>query len=343
MVQLQNSALLLRRGRIIARISGKKVFVDDFCNSGFPQFFCVVHEKNTEYMLLTMDHTVLVQSFLHSHSSKHVTPSHSPGEIGRQLFFQGLQSKKQALEKEILRLHLQEKVLLSMMGKRDSVQWMSLFKGKTGIPEIKNCSKIGSIFVDSIESEWLGDSMKVEVVGRSKVSSADLVFWCFTLNQGCSVQTKRTLIQDERFRCTLLIRGVSVVMKMLSFCLFAISDSFNLFVGEYNLVPSTRSQMSFSLVFDEYRESSRILHLLKQIPDVCFSYATSVLKSVKIPKDFGAVLRIEQIIKSMDPETTVLLDRLCLSYTKDLIDVVREALLSELAHLKEESNVVLRI
>lgn len=96
-------------------IPGNPVFLDDFMNSGLPQY-CAI-QSNTAYSLLSFNQQ-LIQTcafHAHSHSEKRTIDLN---ESKRQTFIQGLDSKRLALENENKRLREEHMVLTSLMSQK---------------------------------------------------------------------------------------------------------------------------------------------------------------------------------------------------------------------------------
>ena len=353
LVQLDTSALILRNGRIESRFQGTHVFVDDFCNSGFPAYLCIADEKATEYSLLTADHSVLVHSFLHIHSQKREKPKETPqslqtsesqskiSETGRSSFFFGLRNRMQGMEKELKRIRSQEDVLLSIeRGKKQSTHWNRLVAGKTSIRLSTEEISAIQVRVERIQSWLIGGSIKVELEGLWKEPSSDVFFWCYSLNQNSVVCSRRKQLKDGRFLAVFFMKGVKMISPTQLFYLFVSCGGINRFVGEFDLTPKPQDSSEFALIYNDRCENAKVIRYLNQIPGVRVSFVNSSLKCAHIPTDLETVRLIEQTVHLMDPHSTVLLDRLPLQTTRELIESVCECLLNELRLLKEERFVL---
>ena len=354
LVQLNTSAVILRNGRIESRFQGEQVFVDDFCNCGFPAYFCMENEKTTEYSLLLADHAVLVHSFLHIHSQKREKSRIEPqtslqtpegqskmNETGRSLFFFGLRNRMQVLERELKKIRIQEDVLLALERReKQNVHWNRFVEGKTSIRSSTMEMSAISISVERIQSWKIGESIKIELDGVWKEANCKAFFWCYSLCQNCSIRSKRNQIGNGRFRAVFCVEGVKLISKDQSFYLFVNCDGMNSFVGEYRFALKPQDSSDYALIYNEYLESAKVVHYLKQIPGVRFSFVNSSMKCVHVPTDFETMLLLEKTIRRIDPRSTVLLDHLPLPKTRELIESICECLLNELRLIKEENCVL---
>ena len=347
--------MILRNGKIESRFRGEQVFVDDFCNSGFPAYFCLENEKTTEYSLLMADHAVLVRSFLRIHSQKRDKCRMEPqtslqpregqsklNETGRSLFFFGLRNRMQVLEKELKKIRIQEEVLVSIERReKQNVRWNRFVEGKTAIRSKAVEMAAIPIGVERIQSWKIGESIRVELEGVWKESTCKAFFWCYALCQNCSIRSKRNQIANGRFRAVFFVEGVKLLSKDPSFYLFVNWDGVNRFLGEYSCALKPQDSSDYALIYKEHLESSKVIHYLKQIPGVRFSFVTSSMKCAHVPTDFDTMLLLEKTIRRIDPHSSVLVDRLPLQKTCELIESICECLLNELRLIKEE-NCVLR-
>ena len=351
-VQLRNSAVILHNGKIVSRFPGERVFVDDYCNSGFPTYLCIENEQTTEYSLMTADHGVLVHSFLHIHSHKREKPNRNsqlvqtsdfqskPIETGRSLFFFGLRNRLMVLEKELKQIRTQEEEFLSIKRFRNqSTHWNRLIEGKTLIRS--NTAEISTVHVqiERVQSWKIGESIKIELEGAWDNSNSNAFFWCYCLCQNCVIHSKRNQMKNGRFRSVITVSGIKVISKDQSFFFFVNSDGTNCFVKEYRLELEPYDSSDYALLYNEHDESCKINHFLENIPGIQFSLVNSSAKYAHLSTDLQTMIQIERIVRKLDPHSNVFLDRLTLQMTEEIIESVCDTLLNELLLIREEKIV----
>lgn len=276
-------------------------------NSGFPQY-CAISSDSTYSLISSSQQLLQVQSF-HSHSIKttHSTPSQ------KQVFLKGLEMKRLALEKDLTSLK-KDHSIITQLTKGESINQLTPIIKREETHDIETI-KQGISGNPQFEVIWVNSSWRVLVV-KSKPS---LRFAIIIKKKDCSLSFYQ---QNELIYCWIHSGWMKFPMYLCCY-----RDDKLLSVREIHIQENEENHGNYD--YPRFVFLSSLYHPIDGYLSSTISYQTISNSTVN---------SIEQF-QNEDP--SVRLDLIHLKSTYSLMIRTQNELLEELAHLKEEMNVVL--